>query len=347
MKTMKKFKLAEDMEGFGKAGEVIEMAVTPAESGDQDRVIDSYLGGYSNQQLCADQISPPVIVNQEKGTRIDFSKENAFQHVPAGVGRNGALKEVEHLNERTSYQTQEYGLASFVSWGSQNDSVPQLDLKRATATMLMQKVLLDREIRVKTDLTTTANWDAANTTTLTSGQKWNGGASADPLADIQARLAASAMRVDMMVMNPDVAAACLKDTEIRAFLRQVHGDDRQADAVIRAASYSQDAEVIKLAGLPDILICPAKVLNESTGALDYIWPNDVVFLSKASGMSEVEIATHMTFRHRGSSGNGIIRNEWIPMDRGLNKGVMLEVGFGEDTFFPSNICGGHIKDAVQ
>ena len=346
MKTMKTFRLAEDAPGIGRAGEVVTMAVTPSETGDQLRVIDTYLGGYKNRSYLADQISPPVLVDTEKGKRIDFSKENAFQWVDPRAGRQGGIKEVEHLNERTDYQTEEFALAAFIPWAAENDAVRQYNVRQETSKLLMNKLLLDREIRVANALFTLNNWNANNRTTLLAASKWNGGASADPLTDIQVRLEKSAQPVSFMVCNPTVAFHLLANDKIRSFMRQVYGDEK-VDAVMQGASFAQESTDVKLAALPDLLICPAKKLNESTGNLDYIWGNDLALITTASGMSPDEMASFMTFRTRGRSGSGVVTNEYMPYGRGINGGTMLEVGFGEDIFFPSNISGGLIKACVQ
>jgi hypothetical protein len=342
----KTFKLFSDAPGIGRAGDVVTMAVTPSETGDQLRVIDTYLGGYKNRSYLADQISPPVLVDTEKGKRIDFSKENAFQHVDPRAGRQGGIKEVEHLNERTDYQTEEFALASFIPWAAENDAVRQYNVRQETSKLLMNKLLLDREIRVATALFTLNNWNANNRTTLLDAGKWNGGASADPLKDIQTRLEKSAQPVSFMIANPVVAFHLLRDAKIVTFMRQVYGDEK-VDSVVQGASFAQESTVVKLAALPDLIICPAKKLNESTGNLDYIWGNDLAMVTTASGMSPDEMASFMTFRTRGRSGSGVVTNEYMPYGRGINGGTMLEVGFGEDIFFPSNISGGLIKACVQ
>lgn len=337
---------------LGRTGQVVTMAATPAETGDQLRTISTYLGGYKNRSFVQDIVSPPVLVDAEKGKRIDFAASNIFQAVDPTVGRTGAIKEISHVNTRTDYQTTEWALGSFISFQANAEAVEQYNVRQVTAKMLLEKVKLWRELKIVEELGTAGNWNANNVTTLLSTYQWNGGANADPLKDIQALLSASAQIVDLLVMSTDAAFAFFSHARVISMMRQVKGDEAQPEDVARAVAISQETMRIKVAGLPDILIAPAKVQDATTGKYQPIWGGNglggnVVGLSVASGMSEDESSSYMTFRTRGMSGSGIVTYEYIPLDRGLNKGVMLQCGFGEARFFPSNVSGGLIANVLQ
>jgi len=337
---------------FGKAGQKVTMAVTPAETGDQLKTISTYLGGYKNRSFVQDVISPPVLVDAEKGKRIDFAASNVFQAVDPTVGRTGAIKEISHVNTRTDYETTEWALGAFISFQANAEAVEQYNVRQVTAKMLLEKVKLWRELALVQELGTVGNWNANNATTLLNTYQWNGGTNADPLKDIQALISASAQMVDLLVMSPDAAFAFFSHAKVIAMMRQVKGDEAQPEDVARSIAIAQETMRIKVAGLPDILIAPAKVQDATTGKFQPIWGGNglggnVIGLTVASGMSEDESSTHMTFRTRGMSGSGIVTYEYVPLDRGLNKGVMLQCGFGEARFFPSNVSGGLIKNVLQ
>jgi len=287
-----------------------------------------------------------VLVDHEAGKRIDRTLASAFTVLETAIGRQGHINEIQDAATRVDYETQEYGLSAFIPWGSENDAIPQYDIRRATSQMLTDLVLLSREVRVWNFVTTLGSWATTNRTSLTTNFKWDNGSTKNPRADVHARVTASAQKVTGMAMNPDVAFWFLSDTEVRAYLKHTMGNDAPNPDMARGADAS-GYEMIRLVGLPDIHICPAKKLL--SGTLVYVLADDVVLFSNPSTMPTdmFSVNTAKTFRTKGKSGVGWVNNEYIPNGRGLNSGRMLETGFGEVTFMGSNVAGGLIKDVLS
>lgn len=351
---LRQFRLSEDLHGdngvlLGRAGETITLAVMPSDTSDQLRVIDNYISGYKNFGFMADVVSPVVMVDHETGKRIDRSLASAFTVVDTAVGRQGHLKEIQDAATRVDYKTQEYGLAAYIPWASENDAIQQYNIRTATSTMLADLVLLHREVRVFDFMTTLTNWNANNRTSLTTNFKWDNGSTKDPRADLQARLKASARRVTGIGMNPDVAYYFLSDNNVRAYLKATMGDDAPVPDIARATDSGNHAmQTINVVGYPPIYICPAMKLV--SGVLQYVLADDVVLFSRPPvdvPTTMFDVATCLTFRTKGKSGTGWVTNEYLPNGRGLNGGRMLETGFGETVFFGSNIAGGLIKDVLS
>jgi hypothetical protein len=343
------FTLAEDVDGVGRAGTRILMAVTPAEVGDQARELDTYLAGFSPYAFCADLLSPVVLVDKEKGKRRDFSMENMFEVVPTEVGRNGAIKEISHASATTDYQTFEHGLASYIPWGAQNEAVELYDVRAASGEMCMVKLDLSREVRVFAHATTLTNWASTNRTTLGSTAKWDNGSAKNPRADLHARITASSQPVTDIFMNPDVAFWFLGDTEVRAYLKQMMGDNALPPDVARSAD-TQGYMKLSIEGFPPIHICPAKRIPAAGGALTYVLGDDVILTCNPPGglpRDGKRLMTFTTFRAKGRSGVGVTTNEYIPQGRGINGGTMFEVGYGETHFITNNTAGGLIKDVLS
>ena len=333
-----------------RAGEQVTLAVAPADVNVQTEELDTYLGGYAPFGFGADLASKVVPVDKEAAQRRDFSKENAFEVVEVRSGRNGAIREIDHKSELLSYRVQEYALATFIPWATENDATSLYNIRAAAGEMIMWKLQLAREVRVWTDLTTTANWDSNNYSSLGASYKWNTGASKNPRADIHARIKASAQPVTDIFLNPDVAYHLLSDTEVRNFMKQMLGDGApSADIAAAADSGEYGVQTFRIPGLPPVHIVPSKKLNTGTGALEYCLGNHVVLVTNQPGVPRDgnRIATHYTFRHRGRSGTGVTTNEYAPQGRGINGGTMYEVGYSEDSFFASKIAGGLIADVLS
>lgn len=336
---------------FGKAGEQVTLAVNPVDVNNQTTELENYLGGYKPYEFCADLASGQVPVDKEAGTRRDFSMENAFEVVDTRNGRNGAIKEVKHLSQTGSYKTEEYSLAAFVPFASQNDAAPLYNVRSATSAMLMTKLLLHREVRVFTALATLANWNSNNRTSITTNFKWDNGSTKDPLADLHARIKASAQPVTHILMNPDSAFYFLRDATVIAYMKQMLGDNAPSPAIADAAHTEAQLQRFRLPGIQgEFVIVPGKKLNTSTGVLDYILGDDVLLLSNPANGFPTDgntIMSHMTFRAKGRSGTGVTVNEYVPNGRGIEGGWMLEVGFKEDLVFGSTIAGGLLKDVLS
>src|SRR5690348_4705330 len=122
--SLRQFRLSEDLHGeeglVGRAGDVITLAVMPSDTSDQLAVIDNYISGYRNFGFMADVVSPVVTVDKEAGKRIDRSLNSAFTVLDTAVGRQGSIKEIQDAASRVDYKTQEFALAAFIPWGSEN-----------------------------------------------------------------------------------------------------------------------------------------------------------------------------------------------------------------------------------
>ena len=344
------FTLAEDLVVNGqvvhRAGEKITMAVAPSDVRTTEE-LDTYLGGYSSNEFCMDLVSKVVLVDKSEGITRDLSKENVYEVVETAVGALGAINQVDIGSSTGSYKTQDQGLASFIRWDSENEATFQL--RATTAEMLFEKVNLRREVRGWGLLTTLGSWNSANRTSLGASTYWDTGASKDPLANIRTRIIASLARVTDIWMNPEVAGWFLQDTKVIAFMRQMLGDTAPNPSIAAAAAASQERQQFSIPGFPPFTIVPCRRTNATTGAMEYILGDDVVLTCSPPGVPRDgrKMATTYSFRQKGPSGTGIANNEYVPQDKGLYKGIMLETGFSEDLKMMSPTAGGLIKDVLS
>ncbi len=336
-------------------GELITAALAPSDVTNQREQLDTYLGGFQPFGFAADMMAPTVPVSREKGDRRDLGEANAFERVNTRVGRQGAINTIDLISELGQYACKEYGLASFLPWQSENDAQENFNVRASIGQMLMWKLALDREARVKDLLTTTGNWHSDNVVDLT-GQanfKWDNGSTKNPRADLHAAMSAMLMPPTGVYMNPDVAFHLLSDDEVRAFMRQMLGDNApSADVARGAAAGNMGVVTLRVPGLvadAPIHIVPAKVLNVATGAVEYLWPDDVLILSNPPGQPSdgMRMASALTYRTRGRSGTGVQSNEYIPQGRGLNSGSMFEVGYSDHELITGTRAGALLKDVLS
>jgi len=190
----------------------------------------------------------------------------------------------------------------------------------------------------------TGSWDAANQETLLAGMGWDDPTSStsDPVGDLQARMIASAQKVTDIWFNEQVAFAFLRHPSVRDHMRQMLGDSAPSPQV--AAAQGDFA----IPGFPPFHVVGAKVLNETTDALDYVLGDTVVLTSNPPGEpSRDRISTAKRFRRRGDSGTGWTSREYFVNSRGLRGGTMLVAGHAEVELMTSDIVGGIVLNVLQ
>ena len=332
----------------GVAGALISLALTPSDVAVAEE-IDTYLAGFAPFEFRADEASPIVLVDRDTDKFRNFSNANAFKMVNVEVSRQGALGEVDPETELSKYTVIERALGAFVPAVTEANATKLFEPRAAAARRIKWALDLDRESRVWTLLTTSGSWATANKTTLGGTANWNGGSTSDPILDIQTRIEASAQIVTDIWMNPQVAHAFLRHDKVRDHMRQMLGDAAPAPGAVGASGAVSRVD-FQIPGLPPIHVVPAKKLNESTSALDYILNDSCILTSRPPGgmpTSGQEIATSHTFRRRGPSGVGFTSREYFVDERGLDGGRMLVAGHAEDVKMIASTVGGAIFDIIQ
>lgn len=358
------FKLAEDS-ALGKAGQHvtldmksgqvrldgkrIELALAPSDV-TYPAEIPTYLAGYSNGTFRADEISPPILVDKSSGKYRSFDSDDAFRAVNVKASLQQAVPEVDPKSALADYVVVERLAGSFVADITDENAKGTLYKPRQAAARRISRALyLDREIDVATLVTTTGSWAANNVAAVAAGAKWNGGATSDPIADIQGRMEASDSEVTDIWFNRKVANAFLRHPSTRDQMRQMLGD-RGADDVAKSVLNGKPGSTIDfmIPGFPPFHVVTAKVKNETTLAKDYVYGNHCVLTVKPSGVPEdgEEIATTYTFRRRGAQGVGFETREFRVEGRG-NGGVMVVASMGDIAKMTGSSVGGLLTSCWQ
>jgi hypothetical protein len=346
---MQKLVLSQDCE-LGLAGQLIELAVTPAETGQLNREIETYLGGYTAPEFGADLFSNINLVDTETGTRRDFSLSNLYTQHEDRTGRQGSINEIKHLTETSTYVTEEHALAAFIPWASENDSHALYNVRAAHSDLIAHSLLLNREVRVFTALSTTGNWNAANYNTLTTTYRWDTASAtstANPIYDLNLRQKASYAPITAWGMNPWTAYHFLANSVVQAYMKNLMGDSGPKPEMAYGTGM-ETVRTVNIPGVAPIVIVPSQYID-SSGVKQYCLGNVVIGVHNPPGgmpRDGKRLSTHMTFRHRGKSGSGWVVNEYMPTNRGINGGTMLQTGFGDAEFFGSNRVGGLIAGVL-
>lgn len=346
-------KLVHDLPGVGRAGDTVQFTLAP-----QDVLVseemDSLIVGYKPIGMRADEVCPIHLVDVDIGKYREFGLNNAFRLVNVLSSIQADIPEVDIDTSLKDYQVQERALGGFIptvtQLNSDNGNI-NWDIKAQLAKRIEAGLALDREVRVWTLLTTAGSWNANNRATVAGGAEWNDPDNGNPIRDVMDRIEASAQQVTGIWLQPPVAHSMILNKNTLAYIKAMGGDAGalSRDIVDATASASNTNVDFSIPGLPPFHVCASKVLNETTGALDYILNDTVVLVSQPPGSetSGEDIMTCKTFRRRGPSGTGYTTREFNLERRGLHGGTFMASGHAEVIKMISGNVGGAIFDTLQ
>jgi hypothetical protein len=341
-------RLAEDSH-LGRAGQVVTLALYPSDVHDPTE-IPTYLAGYKNNDMRADEVSPPILRDSDTDKYRTFDEDDAYLTVDVKGSINGTVPEVDPKSALSQYTVVDRFVGSFVNdITAQNATAytPRQVAGRRCATAIG----LDREIDVWTMLTDANQWHASVKATLGATQKWNGGADSDPIVDLQTRIEASLSPITDAYMNLRTAHAFINNAKVRDYLKLLLGDSGAASVLGGFNARSQAGFDFTIPGIFGVTfhIVTGKYKTASSGSPDFILGNDVVLVHKPGGVPNdgQEIATTYTFRRKGGAGVGWETREFRVEGRGPKGGVMVVVSQADIAKMTGPKVGGLIKAAYQ
>lgn len=323
------------------SGQRVTLALEPSDVHDPTE-LPTYLAGYRPFTYRAEEMSPAILVDNDSDKYRNFNSDDAFRAVAVKGSTQGAVPEVDPSTTLNTYKVTERYVGSFVPKQTELQTGNNYRPLMAAGRRAMRALQLDREIDVCTLLGTSGNWDAS--VRVAASATWD--STGTPIADIQAAMEASAQPVTGVWMNQKVANAMLRNANVRDQMRQMYGDDnvRQIGEAVANASLAGRTGDFSIPGIPPVHVVASKVLNESTGALDYCLGDVAVLVTQPPGVPTdgEEIASSYTFRRRGPSGTGIEVREYFVEGRGPLGGTMVVVSTADVPVFTANNAGGII-----
>lgn len=338
-------RLVNDVPGIGRAGQTVQLTLSPSDVTAPAVIIDTLIFGYKQLGYRADEVAPVQLVDRDVGKYQIYGPNNTFRLVNLLSSLQADVPEVDVDRTTADYSVQDRALGGFVPTITQinADNTPgSLDPKANIVKRIAEAFALDREVRVWETLKATATWATANKATLAGGSEWTVAAH-NALQDIYDRLNASAQAVTDIWMNPLSAQALLQSTSIKDFLKGMNGDTPTPREIVEATATQKPLD-FTLPGLPPIHIVSGKVLNETTGALDWILNDTVIFTSNppGAGTSGDDLMTMKTIRRKGPSGTGWVSREFPLERRGPHGGTFVMSTQAEQLAVISGTVGGAI-----
>lgn len=273
---------------------------------------------YKNDALVADLVSPVEPVTERSAQYQIWGRDDDLEGPEDEIGPNGSAKEVSPTLSDDNYSVRDYALKGGVSRDTE-DANPTLGLRARVTGNVKNRMMLRREVRVADRFLDSGNYSGDNLIALGSGFQWNGGSSADPVADmLDATEAVQGVDITDMVMSDLVWHAVVVNDDLKAILAsQLNNDGLLSESVF--AGYF---------GVRRLHVSKA-VKKNASGSRVRIWGTGSIWLGyvdPAQGM----LSFSKTFRLRQGAGGfvtKVIPNE----DRGVNGVEYVRVAYSEDT----------------
>lgn len=317
-----------------------------------ERALANYASGFSNAQGCADIAMPPVLVANASDRYWEWDKDDAFQAVDGTVVSPGAnVREVSARLSSNRFQTKQYALGAFVPTEVTANADAPLQIILQDMRRVMAALHVNREIRVADIMLNSANYSGNRLITLGAGAKWNGGASSDPIANIQQIMEAMLMPASGMIMDLTTWNWFTRNPAVQKFTTF-----KTAAPPIPGAD--QRDMFASLLNIPKPHVCQMRRKNMAVAdSYPFVWANDVVVYHRPDGgglpLDGRDVATGYTFRWTGGTvegatveGGWMIRSFFNPY-RGARGGTQIIVTHNDAEQFISGFVGGLIKGAIQ
>jgi len=238
-----------------------------------DEVLTNISIAWPNMQnLAGSRLFPAVTVRKQSDKYYIFGREMWLPEAGDVRAPGSIANEIPGLQVSTdTYYAQEHALQVPVTDEERENSDSPLAPDRDGTELVTSRVMLGREVAMKTLATTAANYASTNTVTLSGTQQWNDYVNSDPISDLRTAKSAIHSRI---FFEPTVAVipyqVMTKLEDHPDFLERIKYSER--------AIFSPELLAAVL-GIPEVVIpgCGMNTANEGQPAtLGYVWGKDVI-----------------------------------------------------------------------
>ena len=267
-----------------------------------DAPLAAFATGYALDQslLIADKAMPPVVVEKASDYYYEHDVDDLFEVPEQTVVAPGAnVPEINPRQSKTQFVTVPRAMATFLPTEVEGNGDAALILAQRYMQLPMTKLLIQREVRVATALRAAGAYAAANKITLAAGEKWNGGATSDPIKNLQQLCDESLMPITGIYMSQRTYSAFVQNPAVQKYF--AFKDMGKPKPKVENAN-----ELSALLELPPFIVGRQKYKNPATGLREFIWGNDVVLLHHPSQLPAVGLpVSACTFRFAGGLQSGL------------------------------------------
>lgn len=218
-------------------------------------------------------VAPVQLVDQSSGKQYVSSRTADRAEVDDNLGERAQANKIPSGLSSVTYDCKPYGLESDVNEQLAGEH-PMLESVANETRRVAGAVHLQQELRVVIGkIFTSGTYNVSNTSSLSSGFQWNGGASANPIRNMNTAVAAMNAIATHLVMSLEVMQAIAENDDLRAILSANHDGLFSADDL---AMYWGIGEAIVNRGQYAAASAPttmARILSSTDLAMVHANPN--------------------------------------------------------------------------
>ncbi len=281
----------------------------------------------------ADIVLPPVPVVKESDKYYKFGTEHLNAEYKTQRAPGHKSTEIEWNTTTASYQAEEHALSQLLPDRIVANADAPIRPRQTTTTLLIEKIRLGIEERVKDLLVNTSTF--SNTTPSTKWDAASGVTIEKNIDDAKEAFAkASGKEPSHILIPPAVAKVVKRDSTIRELIKYT-----QADLLVNG-------------DLPPTLfnmqvVIPGAIANSAkpglTASIARVWSDDKVLLLYVDPTPGIQVVTVGVQFRVSSAGMEITVKSWRDEERG---GEMIEALILQDEVVVSAECGYIINDVL-
>jgi len=200
---------------------------------------------YRNTRLIADMVSLRKTVGLKTFRYPVFSSLERFTAPDDFVGRKSVPNEVDFSSSETEASTVDHALDDPVPQDDVLNAPPGVDPLGEATEGLTDLILLNREIRLATQVMSAASYASGHSVTLsTAADKWSTPTTSHPIADITTGLDTGLVRQNVMVIGRKGWNALAQHADIVKAINRTGGDSGIATRQEVAALFELDEVLV-------------------------------------------------------------------------------------------------------
>lgn len=287
------------------------------------------LGAYEPEFL-AEEVAPSVFVDSMQGEVILEDSTEERRQVDDRASSRGKAVDLPSAVLTVNHNCAERSLEDHQS-RSDAEKAPMLLTMARLTEKTSRKAKRQHEIRTMTALTTTTNYNSSNRRALGGGANWNGGASADPFADMQFCLAAMYAPATHAVMGLEAWQAVQINDDMRAVLGTQLGNQ----GVLRTSDFAQ------YWGIPNVIVDEQRVTLIGASTQSRLYPADKIALAHVSADREQRTLLRNFMFRSGAAGYSVLA--WYDENLGPKGSDRVKVSYSNDLVIVDNTYGAIIS----
>jgi hypothetical protein len=227
--------------------------------------------GYQNNALVGDRLFPSVPVVKQSNKYYIFGRETWSVHLDLRAPGTSANEIPGYQVSTDTYFANEHALQIPVTDEERQNADAPFDPDRDGAELVTEKVLLGREVAIKTLVTTAGNYPAGGTVTKSGTAQWNDYVNSNPIGDL---------RDGIRWINSQI----FRNPNVAVIPYQVMSQLEDHPDFIERIKYSErgimTAEIIAAVLGIETVIIPSSGQNTANPgqavSLGYVWGKDVL-----------------------------------------------------------------------